>query len=234
MCSPKIMRMIEDIIEMKMIAEDMFTAFDVTLDLQQRGVRKRHRELRNDIKRVADATTLRYQYQSSLVNLKGINARAMLYYKYGADIDSYQPTIRANQSQANGNGNGNGRSRSRGTYPMPVHQHLSSIIPAQYGFSNVKKSLDGRSRVCVPARLSSSVGFEPGDKVHFIYDHQNNSLLLTKNAQTNTISNTQAYTVEKYRNVRITLSKLQAISTGLASQDYLLSISPDGISIVPA
>jgi hypothetical protein len=93
MCEPHILKKIEDKVEEKMMACEMFTAFDITLALQRDGIKKPHRKIRKDIKQVTGDLIWRYGYQNTMIALKGIGTKATLYHPPGADIDSYLPSI---------------------------------------------------------------------------------------------------------------------------------------------
>lgn len=95
MCDIRTYRRIEKTMETMMAFKQMFTAFDITLDLQEKGMRKRHRELRRDIKRVADDLMWRYGYERTLVPLQGLNASAFVYHPYGTDASLHLPTMRS-------------------------------------------------------------------------------------------------------------------------------------------
>jgi hypothetical protein len=72
----------------------MFTAFDITLELQKRRMRKPHREIRRDIKRVADNLMWRFGYERTLINFEEVRASAFVYHPYGTDASWHQPSIR--------------------------------------------------------------------------------------------------------------------------------------------
>lgn len=91
MCDIRTYRRIEKAIETGMAFKQMFTAFDITLALQKQGMRKRHRELRRDIKRIADELVWRYGYERTLVELAGVGAHAFVYHPYGTDAALHQP-----------------------------------------------------------------------------------------------------------------------------------------------
>ncbi|HXG94000.1 MAG TPA: hypothetical protein VNN73_16770 [Blastocatellia bacterium] len=79
---------------MKMAAGQMFTAFDITLALQKKRVRMLHREIRRDIRIVADDLMWRYGYERTLVGFKQINASAFVYHPFGTDASLHRPSIR--------------------------------------------------------------------------------------------------------------------------------------------
>ena len=98
MCDIRTYRRIEKAVETVMAFKQMFTAYDITLSLQRQGVRKRHRELRRDIKRIADQLIWRYGYERTLVELAGGGAQAFVYHPYGTDANLHQPAARARRS----------------------------------------------------------------------------------------------------------------------------------------
>jgi hypothetical protein len=85
---------IESILEAKMAAGQMFTAFDITLSLQKKRMRKLHREIRRDIKRVADNLMWRFGYERTLVRFEEVQASAFVYHPYGTDANLHRPSVR--------------------------------------------------------------------------------------------------------------------------------------------
>ena len=100
MCDIRTYRRIEKAVETVMAFKQMFTAFDITLVLQKEGVRKRHRELRRDIKRIADDLIWRYGYERTLIELAGVGAQAFVYHPYGTDATLHRPAERKRGSAA--------------------------------------------------------------------------------------------------------------------------------------
>ena len=94
MCDLRTFNKIEKIVEQKMAAGQMFTAFDITLALQQKGVSKLHREIRNDTKRVADNLMWRFAYERTPVSFQEIGAQALVYHPYGTDASLHSPSVR--------------------------------------------------------------------------------------------------------------------------------------------
>ena len=94
MCDIRTFNRIERIIEKEMAAGKMFTAFDITLELQKRRMRKLHREIRRDIKRVADNLMWRFGYERTMINFEEVRASAFVYHPYGTDASWHQPSIR--------------------------------------------------------------------------------------------------------------------------------------------
>ena len=94
MCDLYTFNKIEKVIERKMAAGDMFTAFDITLALQKKGMKKLHREIRRDIRRVADVLMWRFVYERTPVIFPEIGAEALVYHPYGTEARFHRPTLR--------------------------------------------------------------------------------------------------------------------------------------------
>jgi hypothetical protein len=95
MCDLRTFNRIETAVEQKMAAGQMFTAFDITLALKSEGVKRRHRQIRRDIRRVADELMWRFGYERTLVSFRQIGAQALVYHPFGTDPGLHQPSIRA-------------------------------------------------------------------------------------------------------------------------------------------
>lgn len=94
MCDLRTFNRIEKAVERRMAAGQMFTAFDITLALQKKGVRSLHGEIRRDIKRVADELMWRFGYERTLTRFVDLGAEAFVYHPYGTDAGSHRPSIR--------------------------------------------------------------------------------------------------------------------------------------------
>jgi hypothetical protein len=94
MCDLRTFDRIEKIVEQRMAAGRMFTAFDITLALQKKGITKLHREIRRDIKRVADGLMWRFGFERTLVSFREIDSNAFVYHPFGTDASSHRPSIR--------------------------------------------------------------------------------------------------------------------------------------------
>ncbi len=93
MCDIRTFTQIERAVETKMMAGQMFTAFDITLTLQNKRVRKAHREIRRDIRKVADQLMWRYGYERTMVHLTRVKASAFVYHPRGTDGRSHSPSM---------------------------------------------------------------------------------------------------------------------------------------------
>jgi len=95
MCDLRTFSRIERAVEQKMAAGQMFTCFDITLQLRSKGMRKAHREVRRDIRRVADELMWRFGYEKSPVRFREIDATALVYHPFGSDATVHRPATRA-------------------------------------------------------------------------------------------------------------------------------------------
>ena len=93
MCDIRTLRRIEKVIEAMMAFKQMFTAFDITLLLQKKGMSKRHSEIRRDIKRVAVDLMWRFGYDRTLVRFQEVDAHAFVFHPYGTDASLHQPSL---------------------------------------------------------------------------------------------------------------------------------------------
>lgn len=144
MCDPHTLNKIEALVEAKMVAGEMFTAFDITLALQHQGVKKRHRQIRKDIRQTADTLMWRFGYQNSYIDLPGIGAKAHLYHPFGSDTSSFRPSLRAAQS---------GKTAAQSVQRFPDKRNTVSI-PSRFaralGFApgdKVTVSVDAQSQL---------------------------------------------------------------------------------------
>jgi hypothetical protein len=94
MCDVRTFNRIERCIRQRMAEGRMFTAFDITLDLRKKGSRRPHREIRRDIKSVADSMIYLFDYERTRVRFRETGAEAFVYHPYGTDADRHQPSVR--------------------------------------------------------------------------------------------------------------------------------------------
>lgn len=94
MCDMRTFRRIENVVETKMAAGQMFTAFDITRALQKSRMKRPHRDIRRDIRRVADNLMWRFGYERTLVRFQEVKASAFVYHPYGTDASLHRPSLR--------------------------------------------------------------------------------------------------------------------------------------------
>ena len=94
MCDAQTARQIARAVETKMMRGEMFTAFDITLTLQQQKVCKLHREIRRDIRGVAEQLMWSYGYQRSLVSFTEIGMKVFVYHSAGTEARLHRLSIR--------------------------------------------------------------------------------------------------------------------------------------------
>jgi hypothetical protein len=75
----------------------MFTAFDISLEAQQRGCQERHGQLKRIIHQAYFSGEMGPEYQRILVDIPGADQPAWLYYHESDDPTFYQPLARSRQ-----------------------------------------------------------------------------------------------------------------------------------------
>jgi hypothetical protein len=144
-----------------MAAGKMFTAFDITLELQKRRMRKPHREIRRDIKRVADNLMWRFGYERTLINFEEVRASAFVYHPYGTDASWHQPSIRLD------------------TRRMRNNQKL--IADARVG-AHTKAGQDREDDSGVPASVAQALGLNAEGNTGVFVDLASSYILIIKHS----------------------------------------------------
>lgn len=89
-------RKIEEVIDYKMGSNEMFTAYDVSLDIQRKyGIRERHNNMKNYIHDVMTDHLDNYlPYRKTLITING-KGQAFLYFPMHEDPTTYSPVVTA-------------------------------------------------------------------------------------------------------------------------------------------
>jgi hypothetical protein len=74
---------------------DMFTAFDLSMEAQRRGIRERHRHMKHAVHDYFDSGAMGPEYTRTLIAIPGADAPAWLYHRWVDDIQEYQPVERS-------------------------------------------------------------------------------------------------------------------------------------------
>ena len=187
MCDTASIQIADEIIEEKIYAGAMFTAFDVSREARRRGSPERHRHLKQVIHAAFARGDMGTDYTRTLVHFPGVKSAAWLYHHKQDDPNTY----------------GNG-----------------TATPSRRG-----RSVDGRLRLCVPARSVRQAGLAPGDSVWLTADLKRQILTLTK-TDPGTVG-IASYHVERTGNVRIAQRVLRR--AGIAGRAF--DISGDGTTL---
>jgi hypothetical protein len=176
MCDWATQQLVEQIVQEKCQAGEMFTAFDVSVEAKKRGSRERHRDMRAVVHACFEQGIMGPAYQRNRITIPGAAAKAWLYYHYQSDPYTYQAMDRSHLPTKRG--------------------HLAS--------QNGAYQVDKRARICVPARLLRQAGFRPGENVLVVAAARAKYLLLTRQQPaTQGYQILSAYRVDRSGNIRI-------------------------------
>jgi hypothetical protein len=191
MCNTVTLQIIEDVIREKVDRGEMFTAFEISLQAQQRGVTERHRHLKQTIHQYFEGGHMGTVYTRTLIRIPGAPQAAWLYHRTVDDPAVYRPLDRTRMQPA--------RSGAR----QQAHR-----TTAGYG-------VDRRARVCVPVQLLRCAGLRPGDEAVVLVDPRTHTLALRKTCPSSARSRKlTSYRVDRYGNVRIAQRVLQRARLG--------------------
>ena len=83
---------LRDVIADKIVKNEAFTAFDITMQAKKRGLAIKHRDCKNTIHQIVwDEYPF---YQRTLIDVPGAPVQPFLYYPQGYDISEYLPMDR--------------------------------------------------------------------------------------------------------------------------------------------
>jgi hypothetical protein len=232
MCDTATLNLIDDAVAQKTRDREMFTAFDISLAVQENlksqnqfdHNQHRHRHLKNDIHRSLNTAVASGAYSQSLQDV-GAGTPAFVYYPAGGNPSSYVPLKRTDAPKAALTANASG--------PHSINVPMTSVIAVAALVNDndgdgldVDRKPDARGTICVPSFLLRSVGFNPGDMAYAVAgkDSKGNYLIV---GPPNTDSVT-TYTVDHSCNVRVTKSTLDY--AGLNGQSY--DFASDGDKVV--
>jgi hypothetical protein len=204
MCDAATQQLIEQVLQEKVQRGEMFTALDVSLETQKRGVQERHRNMRQVVHQYFEGGYMGSHYTRTLVSIPGAPSAAWLYHLTSDQPANFQPLSRA--------GMNNRSQRAR-----------KASNPATDGYS-----IDRRARVCVPVRLLRQAGFQPGDEAYVIVDGGSQGLALSKTCPRAHKQSLTSYRVDRYGNVRIAQGTLRRASLGGQTYD----LDSDGTKIL--
>jgi hypothetical protein len=177
----------------------MFTAFEVSLAVKQRGIHERHRNMREFVHETIFRLGIeRGDYSRTLMDV-GAPEQAWVYHTVGTNPYDYVPLDRTGMETVPQS------ARPRGVRNPTRLSAMSSpfaIPPGAYG-------TDQRGRLCVPVNLLDGLGVGPGERVNVLCDPANEQALLTKATANDPGHPDTSYTVEPDGNVRMTQGTLE-------------------------
>lgn len=167
-------KQITDVIDQFVIADSMFTAFDVTKEIRHSGLHVYHRE----VKRVIDYYDMDSHDYIREIREVGNNVEAYVYYPRWLDVKDYDPN------------------KVRGfNIASPQNAPAAKTkVTVNAGSTGI---LDKRGRFTVPAKHVRSIDLRPYSQVTF--DNQNGVITIRKAKS----SDVKDATVDKYFNIRV-------------------------------
>jgi len=216
---------IEAVVNDKVQAGEMFTAYDVTKEVRNRGHRERHNNMKTVVHDYYGRGLMGSDYTRTLIPIQGAPVPAFLYHRYTDDPTTYnpsQPRAASSNPAAVGAAVGNFYAQGKadpdddddGSAANPTSASLSppSSLP-QLSTGTVKNGVrkpDARGTVCIPAKHLRACGFKPKDTV-FVWTKDGKTLAVQKPA-TSGGKPLAKYTVDENNNVRITKVPLGTIA----------------------
>src|SRR2546423_7896024 len=90
MVDPATEQLVRQIVQAKVQAGEMFTAFDVTQEARRRGSQARHGDVKDVVHDCFQQGLMGATYQRTLINI-GAPTQPFLYHRFDADPRSYRP-----------------------------------------------------------------------------------------------------------------------------------------------
>jgi len=169
----------ENEVQRRIAARDMFTALDISRAVQSLGICERHRDLKHVVHEMFARNAMGADYERTLVTV-GQGEQAYLYHPLNTD-----PTLYAHGTQA-----------------------ISRMLPAAHPTTarnapgSTVRFIDRWLRLRLPAPLLRRTGAKPGDLVYIELDSTDGRLSVTTGLPA---SSARRYRVDRYGNVRISL-----------------------------
>ena len=182
----------------------MFTAFEVSLAVKERGVRERHRNMRDKVHEIIFRIGGPQAYTRTLMDV-GAPEQAWVYHPHDRNPYTYRPLNRDGYDSPPADDPvlvpSGIRNPIKLVWGSPAH---ATVPPGAYG-------TDQRGRLCIPVGLLGQIGAGPGQRVNVLCDPANEQVLISKvtNGGAAPGSPDTSYTVEPDGNVRITQGTLE-------------------------
>jgi hypothetical protein len=90
MCDSATIQIIEEVIEEKVRAGEMFTALDISLEVKKRGGTDRHRHMKRIVHDYHDRGLMGAGYTRTLIRIPDAKSQAYLYYRKSDDPSAYK------------------------------------------------------------------------------------------------------------------------------------------------
>lgn len=150
----------------------MFTAFEISLEANQRGIRERHRNLKGLVHQTLAKVGSTHSYTRTLMDV-GAPVQAWVYHHVQDNPYTYRPLNRE----------GDGRADPVSTVPPralrnPVPLSATSASPATV--NDGACGVDSQGRLCIPAALLQRLDVVAGEQAIVTGDQTNEEIRITR------------------------------------------------------
>jgi len=225
MCTQATLDKIHDVVTDFVNGGRMFTAFEVSLEVQKQQktageTPERHRNMKREIHGELQQylSTSLYNCQNHSVGADGgQQLLALVYYPAGADPSTYVPLDRSDSPKTTSVPAATSMVTSVSTPSLSLS--IGNSDSNDSDSSDKGRKPDARGVVCVPNFLLRVAGFQHKDIAYVISRQENGKdvIVLTKRPSITPIA---TYTVDTYQNVRITRATLDAAGIGKDGATY--------------
>ncbi len=204
MCTAATQTLLEGIIEEKVLAGEMFTAFDVSMESKARGETERHRSIKHVVHDYYEGGRFPTDYTRTLLNV-GAPEQAFVYHRTVDDPTTYKSKYTGGKVQSPQKQ----QTVKAATPPAPVNV-ISVVTPAQNDGGaalpgGAVARADARGTVLIPADVVRKAGFQPKANVSVYGDPASKSVVVVADkSQVPAGMIAQAYTVDGANNIRVT------------------------------
>lgn len=218
--------LIAEVVGEKTALDEMFTAFEVSLEVQQRArgrgeAVERHGEMKETIHQELDRFLQTGVFQRELRDV-GAPSTAYVYYPDGEDPTNYQPMARRGDSRkpaAPSTAVTTG-SPAVAVATAPAQTDKNMVPKLATDCASLGRHTDARGTLTIPAILMLAANFRPHDKVVFYADDNNGTEVAVISHQTPPgVDPLTEYTVDKDANVRVTATQLADAGIGGIDQN---------------
>jgi len=207
-------QVIEEVVEEQLSDESVFTALNISREVQKRGIRERHCNMRDHIHN--SIGNLNVYHVKTLVNMKDGN-QVFVYHMPCDDPIDFLDNITVGKNNSN-------PASSQGSTQTSAKTPAQAASPASTQASGTV-SPDNRGRVCISASDLRSIGLEPGDKVS-VSSHPSVDLVKVSSYSS---GSGKLYVVDRSGNVRIARRVLD--SAGIADANVTVSVIGNNIAV---
>ena len=170
---PVLVATIQGVVDQKVAANELFTAFDISRVVQHLGHRERHNNMKHIVHDYFQQGNLT-GYDRTLVPVETNKPEAWVYHPIGVPATNYKPVPLSLPSNMTPQSFYGGASPD----PVPIPNSLSSITFQPPAKGRRGRGPDARGALAVPATLIRQIGANAGDVLYV--NHVGNTLVVSK------------------------------------------------------